>query len=64
MFFGVPPRQVNSMDPRHRLVLETTYECIVDAGYNPKELRGTRTGIYILNLLLLFFLICFVTEVG
>lgn len=32
------------MDPRHRIVLECVYECIVDAGYNPKELRGTRTG--------------------
>lgn len=43
-FFGIPHSQINSMDPRHRIVLECVYECIVDAGINPKELRGTRTG--------------------
>lgn len=47
MFFGVPPRQVKSLDPRHKLLLETTYECIVDAGYNPKELKGSRTGKFL-----------------
>lgn len=43
-FFGCHPRMSNSMDPRHRILLEAVYECIVDAGYNPKELRGTKTG--------------------
>lgn len=47
MFFGVPPRQVNALDPRHKILLETTYECIVDAGYNPKELKGSRTGKFL-----------------
>lgn len=47
MFFGVSPKQVSTMDVRQRHLLETTYECIVDAGYNPKELRGSRTGILI-----------------
>lgn len=45
-FFGCHPRLSSSMDPRHRIFLETAYECIVDAGYNPKELRGTNTGEY------------------
>lgn len=44
MFFGIPPRQVNFMDPRHRIILETTFECIIDAGYNPVELKNSRTG--------------------
>lgn len=48
-FFGVNPKQATFMDPRHRVFLETAYECIVDAGYNPKELRGTKTGIFILQ---------------
>lgn len=43
-FFGCNPKLSNFMDPRQRFLLETTYECIVDAGYNPQELRGTKTG--------------------
>lgn len=43
-FFGCNPKLSNFMDPRHRILLETAFECIVDAGYNPKELRGTKTG--------------------
>nr|XP_023019448.1 fatty acid synthase-like [Leptinotarsa decemlineata] len=46
-FFGIHPKQANFMDPRHRMLLETVYECIVDSGYNPKELRGSRTGVYV-----------------
>lgn len=44
-FFGFSAKATNFMDPRHRILLETTYECIIDAGINPKELRGTKTGI-------------------
>jgi len=31
-FFGVHPKQANSMDPQLRMLLEVTYEAIVDAG--------------------------------
>ena len=31
-FFGVSPKQADFMDPQLRLLLETAYECIVDAG--------------------------------
>lgn len=44
VFFGVPHIQVNTLDVRQRMLLESVYECIIDAGHNPKELRGTRTG--------------------
>lgn len=44
LFFGIPHIQVNSMDVRHRILLESVYESIIDAGLNPKELRGTKTG--------------------
>lgn len=37
--------QAAVMDPRHRIVLESVYECIIDSGTNPNELRGTKTGI-------------------
>lgn len=31
-FFGVHPKQANSMDPQLRMLLEVAYEAIVDAG--------------------------------
>ncbi|CAH1132765.1 unnamed protein product [Ceutorhynchus assimilis] len=46
-YFGIHPRQARVIDPRHRIMFETAYEAIVDAGYNPKELSGTETGVYI-----------------
>lgn len=33
-FFGIPESQVNLIDPQERLLLELTYEAIVDAGMN------------------------------
>lgn len=43
-FFALSHKQANVSDCRHRILLETTYESIVDAGYNPRELKGSRTG--------------------
>ena len=31
-FFGVHPKQANAMDPQLRMLLEVTYEAIIDAG--------------------------------
>jgi len=31
-FFGVHPKQANVMDPQLRILLEVTYEALVDAG--------------------------------
>lgn len=46
-FFGVHAKQANTMDPQIRMVLEVTYEAIVDAGINPNALRGRRVGVFI-----------------
>lgn len=46
-FFGVHAKQADVMDPQLRLLLEVTYEAIVDSGYNPADLRGTKTGVFI-----------------
>lgn len=46
-FFGVHFKQAHTMDPQTRMLVESAYECIMDAGINPKMLRGTRTGVYI-----------------
>uniref|UniRef100_A0AAY5EZH5 Fatty acid synthase n=1 Tax=Electrophorus electricus TaxID=8005 RepID=A0AAY5EZH5_ELEEL len=46
-FFGVHPKQAHTMDPQLRLILEISYEAIVDGGINPMAMRGTKTGVYI-----------------
>lgn len=46
-FFGVHAKQAHLMDPQLRLLLELTHETIVDAGLNPGEIRGSRTGVYV-----------------
>ncbi|KAK2585487.1 hypothetical protein KPH14_010141 [Odynerus spinipes] len=47
LFFGVHFKQAHMMDPMCRTLLEHTYEAIVDAGVNPRQLRGTKTGVFI-----------------
>src|SRR5690606_21758246 len=46
-FFRIPKKNADQMDPQIRISHETTYEAIIDAGYNPSELAGKRTGYYI-----------------
>ncbi|CAH1180924.1 unnamed protein product [Phyllotreta striolata] len=46
-FFGLHSKQAHFTDPRQRILLETAYECIIDAGYNPAELKGTKTGVIV-----------------
>ncbi|KAI8033272.1 hypothetical protein M5D96_013972, partial [Drosophila gunungcola] len=46
-FFGVHFKQAHTMDPQTRILIETAYEAVIDAGVNPKSLRGSKTGVYI-----------------
>lgn len=46
-FFMVPPKQTHVMDPQLRIMLEVTYEALVDAGVNPSTLKKSRTGVFI-----------------
>jgi fatty acid synthase len=46
-FFSVHGRQAATMDPQCRCLLEHAFEAVLDAGVNPKDLRGSRTGVYI-----------------
>ncbi|XP_048505770.1 fatty acid synthase-like [Athalia rosae] len=45
-FFKISAEEANCMDPMARILLEHTYEAIIDAGVNPRTLRGTKTGVY------------------
>ncbi|XP_011875302.1 PREDICTED: fatty acid synthase-like [Vollenhovia emeryi] len=45
-FFNISTIEADMLDPMARMVLEHTYEALVDAGVNPKQLRGTKTGIF------------------
>lgn len=46
-YFDIPFIEAHQMDPQSRIVLEHTYEAIIDAGLNPNELRGTKTGVFV-----------------
>uniref|UniRef100_T1ITL1 Fatty acid synthase n=1 Tax=Strigamia maritima TaxID=126957 RepID=T1ITL1_STRMM len=46
-FFGLLPKVAHTMDPQIRILLELTYEAIVDAGVNPQSLIGSNTGVFI-----------------
>jgi acyl transferase domain-containing protein/NADPH:quinone reductase-like Zn-dependent oxidoreductase len=46
-FFGVPVAEAPSVDPQHRLLMETTWEALEDAGVPPRSLAGSRTGLFI-----------------
>ncbi|KAF6202923.1 hypothetical protein GE061_003330 [Apolygus lucorum] len=46
-FFGVHAKQAEVMCPQLRLLLESTFEALMDAGVNPEEIKGSRTGVFI-----------------
>ncbi|KAH7943510.1 hypothetical protein HPB52_009166 [Rhipicephalus sanguineus] len=46
-FFHAHAKQAHVMDPQVRLLLETSYEAIVDAGYDPDTLRGRNIGVFV-----------------
>ncbi|MCP5002672.1 MAG: SDR family NAD(P)-dependent oxidoreductase, partial [Planctomycetes bacterium] len=47
LFFNISPREAVSMNPHQRLVLQEGWKAIEDAGYNPKNLSDTNTGVFI-----------------
>ena len=45
-FFRISPVEALLLDPQQRMMLETTWHALEDAGMDPGSLRDSRTGIY------------------
>ncbi|KAL6257909.1 hypothetical protein P5V15_011508 [Pogonomyrmex californicus] len=46
-FFEFSVEQAHACDPMLRMLLEHSYEAVIDAGINPKQLRGKNTAVII-----------------
>jgi acyl transferase domain-containing protein len=48
-FFGIHPREVASLDPAQRKLLEVVYEAFESAGVPMEKLAGSKTGCFVGN---------------
>lgn len=46
-FFKLSPKEAGLMDPNQRLLLQTIWHAIEDAGYGGRKLTDTKTGVYL-----------------
>jgi len=46
-FFGLSPREAESLDPQQRLVMEVTWETLEHAGIAASSLTGGKTGVFV-----------------
>src|SRR5262245_37131461 len=45
-FFGYSPKEAAIMDPQNRLFLETCWQALEDAGYNPERVGNDVVGVF------------------
>lgn len=45
--FNISPKEAKTMDPSHRVLLETVWTAIEDAGYAGDKIYGSRTSLYV-----------------
>jgi glutamate-1-semialdehyde-2,1-aminomutase len=46
-FFGLSPREADSLDPRQRILLEVSWEALERAGVATASLSGSNTGVFV-----------------
>jgi fatty acid synthase len=46
-FFGVSSIMLQFADPKANMLLERSFEAIMDAGINPKSLNGSNIGVFV-----------------
>lgn len=44
--FGISPREARLMDPQHRLLMEQSWQALLDAAIDPRTLAGSQTGVF------------------
>ncbi len=51
LFFSISPREAQNMDPQERLMMETSWAALEDAGYHPEalaaQLGSNQVGVYV-----------------
>ncbi|WP_338270100.1 SDR family NAD(P)-dependent oxidoreductase [Corallococcus caeni] len=45
-FFGASPREAELMDPQQRMLLQSTWKALEDAGLPPSKLSGRNVGVF------------------
>lgn len=46
-YFGISSKQADTMDPQSRILIEHSYEAIMDAGISVKSMRGRKTAVLV-----------------
>ncbi|AEI40435.1 SDR family NAD(P)-dependent oxidoreductase [Paenibacillus mucilaginosus] len=47
LFFDIPPKEAETMDPRQRLLLQESWKALEDAGYGTAQIREGRIGMFV-----------------